>query len=185
MSNKTRITTEQLIARKGGWTTYINAAGTQVKARNSAVEVIDETESARVAQPKAKPAKPPREPRITRAGRVSEAREDLDADEEDDSEEGDGKRRIGNTRHDCSHYAKTKSAKGNKTLDSGDGLAVELRGMELEDVYARAAKELNESVKSLHQRYDALNPGMQRMNLGNRMRAALKKRTAVVADSAK
>jgi hypothetical protein len=173
--SKTQITKEQLIARKGGWTSYYNAAGNAVKARNSAVEVVGEDESARSPAPKApKPAK------------LSKRRQELGEEEDEGEDElDDGKRRVGNTRHDCSAYVKTKSASGNKTLDSGDALAIELRGLDLDAVYKRASKELGETMVSLHQRYDVLNPGMQRMNLGNRIRAVLRKREAVVADSAK
>ena len=47
-------------------------------------------------------------------------------------------------------------------------------GFTLDEVYKLAAKELKESEKDLRARYRHLNPGMQRMNLGNRMRAAAK-----------
>ena len=60
------------------------------------------------------------------------------------------------------------------TLDIGDATAKRLRGFTLDEVYKLAAKELKESEKDLRARYRHLNPGMQRMNLGNRMRAAAK-----------
>ena len=179
---KISVTADQLVERKGGWTTYLNAKGNVCKARNTEIEVTDGNESARSPAPTGdKPLKVgkathrPQKPRITAAGKVTEAREDLDEDEEDDSIK---LRRIGNTKHDCSHYERTTSAGGNKTLDSGDELATELRGFTLDEVYAKAAKVLGESRASLEQRYSKLNPGMQRMNLGNRMRAALKKKQA-------
>lgn len=87
-------------------------------------------------------------------------------------------RRIGNRRYDCSNYVRKIGGKtnvsnsGNATMDNGDALAKKLRGAALEDVYAEAAKVLGESVSALQARYKHLNPGMQRMNLGNRMRAA-------------
>lgn len=88
-------------------------------------------------------------------------------------------RRVGDRRYDCSGYVRKvggkalKSASGNATMDNGDDVAKQLRGLDLEDVYAAAAKLLGESKTSLVQRYAHLNPGMQRMNLGNRMRAAM------------
>lgn len=87
-------------------------------------------------------------------------------------------RRIGNRRYDCSRYVRKVNGKanvsnaGNATMDNGDALAKKLRGAALEDVYAEAAKILGESVSALQAKYKHLNVGMQRMNLGNRMRAA-------------
>lgn len=87
-------------------------------------------------------------------------------------------RRIGNRRYDCSSYVRkvngraNVSASGNATMDNGDALAKSLRGLELDDVYAQASKVLGESQAALRAKYEHLNPGMQRMNLGNRMRAA-------------
>lgn len=83
-------------------------------------------------------------------------------------------KRVGDKDHkvDLSHYAKVKSASGNASLDNGDEVAKKLRGAELDDVYKAAAKLLKEPVPALKARYKHLNPGMQRMNLGNRMRGA-------------
>ncbi len=83
-------------------------------------------------------------------------------------------KRVGDKDHkvDLSHYSKVKSASGNASLDNGDDVAKRLRGMELDDVYSLASKTLKEPVKALRERYKKLNPGMQRMNLGNRIRGA-------------
>lgn len=83
-------------------------------------------------------------------------------------------RRIGAKEHRVSvaHYSKTVANSGHSSLDCGDGIAARLRGMALEDVYEEAAKVLAVDVAELKTRYAKLNPGMQRMNLGNRMRAA-------------
>ena len=61
---------------------------------------------------------------------------------------------------------------GRKSLDNGDDLAVKLRGMKLDELFKLASKELGVTQKELHEKYDRLNPGMQRMNLGNRIRGA-------------
>lgn len=75
-----------------------------------------------------------------------------------------------------------KTAAGNKTIDCGDKLADKLRGKTLDEVYSMAVDVLNKAleegekphtVKSLKAKYEKLNVGMQRMNLGNRMRAIL------------
>ena len=53
-----------------------------------------------------------------------------------------------------------------------------LRGKSLDAVYKLAAKKLGEDEKKLHGRYQHLNLGIQRMNLGNRIRAASKEVSA-------
>lgn len=68
------------------------------------------------------------------------------------------------------HDVRTES--GRKAYDIGDKVADRLRGKTLEEAYVIAAKALNESVKELASRYGHLNPGQQRMCLGNRMRNA-------------
>lgn len=77
---------------------------------------------------------------------------------------------------------KTKTAGGNLTIDNGDKLADRLRSKTLPEVYEEAVKVLNTAledgekpltVQALKLKYGKLNLGMQRMNLGNRMRAAL------------
>jgi hypothetical protein len=94
------------------------------------------------------------------------------------SEGGITNRRVGNRRYDCSRYVRKVSGKllksvgGHATMDNGDDVARQLRGAELDDVYAAAAKLLGETQTALRTKYKHLNPGMQRMNLGNRMRAA-------------
>jgi len=74
------------------------------------------------------------------------------------------------------HKVKTGSGKS-YAIDNNDDLASELRGMGLEDVYKLAVERLAEqgeevTVEQLQERYGNLNPGMQRMNLGNRIRGA-------------
>lgn len=82
-------------------------------------------------------------------------------------------RRVGDRKYNCTNYVKTVSAGGHFTLNNGDQLAQKLHGKELDDVYSIAAKELNETIKSLKAKYGHLNVGMQRMNLGNRIRGAM------------
>lgn len=87
-------------------------------------------------------------------------------------------RRIGNRRYDCSQYVRrigkqlNVSAAGNATMDNGDALAKQLRGAELDEVYRQASAILGVPQTELRAKYKHLNVGMQRMNLGNRMRAA-------------
>lgn len=76
---------------------------------------------------------------------------------------------------DVSHYMKgaAKTVSGNKTHDSGDEVATKYRGLAIDLVYADAAKVLGVPVNELLNKYSKLNLGMQRMNLGNRVRAKL------------
>ena len=69
------------------------------------------------------------------------------------------------------HHSDIKTPSGRKTLDVGDDTAVLLRGKTLDEAYALTAKALKEDEHELRARYAKLNPGMQRMNLGNRLRA--------------
>lgn len=93
-------------------------------------------------------------------------------------EGGLSNRRIGDRRYDCTRYVRkigdrpNTSAAGNATMDNGDALARKLRGTDLDEAYAQAAKILGVTQKELRDKYGHLNVGMQRMNLGNRIRAA-------------
>ena len=80
-------------------------------------------------------------------------------------------RKIVDRRVDLSHYERIK-VEGRRVLDCADSVAKYLRTMNLEQVYAHAAQQLNVSEDELRQKYGHLNPGMQRMNLGNRIRSA-------------
>lgn len=74
---------------------------------------------------------------------------------------------------DSAYLGKYQSYKrGTKSsFDNGDGVASVLRDLTLELVYKAVAKEVQESVEALRARYGHLNAGMQRMNLGNKLRA--------------
>lgn len=67
-----------------------------------------------------------------------------------------------------------KTVNGNPSIDNDDEVARKFRGKDLDAVYALTAKALGLTEKELRDRYKNLNLGMQRMNLGNRFRAALR-----------
>lgn len=93
--------------------------------------------------------------------------------------EGAVLKRVGDKQFDLSDYQAVKSAGGNSSLDCGDHVAKDLRGMELEDVYKQYAKVFGkEDAAAMRKRYARLNAGMQRMNLGNRLRAAVRQGAA-------
>lgn len=75
------------------------------------------------------------------------------------------------------NYVKTKEIKtktGRTSVDTGDATAVRLRGQSLEKTFEEASKATGFSVNDLIKRYEKLNPGMQRMNLGNLIRGVAK-----------
>jgi hypothetical protein len=76
---------------------------------------------------------------------------------------------------DVSKYQKVKSASGGASLNNGDEVAQALTGATLDEVYRLASKALGETQKALKEKYEHLNEGMQRMNLGNRIRGAVAK----------
>lgn len=79
-------------------------------------------------------------------------------------------RTVAGREHDISGYEKVKNASGHTSYDNGDDVATTLRGKTLDEVYVAAAKKLKEPEKDLRAKYKHLNPGMQRMSLGNRLR---------------
>ena len=86
-----------------------------------------------------------------------------------------GLRTCGNTQYDPNRYVKAKSINGNYTLNNGDSMAMVWAEMTLDSIYSLAATLLSVSEQELRTKYNHLNPGMQRMNLGNRVRSAAKK----------
>lgn len=94
---------------------------------------------------------------------------------DDDEEPDDGSTRI---RANLENYESVKAASGNRSYDNADTVAEMFRGKTLEQVYTLAARDLKANgetgitIKSLKERYENLNPGHQRMCVGNRVRAA-------------
>lgn len=84
-------------------------------------------------------------------------------------------RHVGESTYNPDHYHKTKSANNNASLDNGDMTAIVLRGLDIDAVYAVVAEGTGKSVDELKARYNHLNIGMQRMNLGNILRSTAKK----------
>lgn len=82
--------------------------------------------------------------------------------------------RVKDTTFDLSRYfvSDIKTVGGRRTLDCADEIAARLRGKSIEEVYAWAAEVLECSEDALRKQYGHLNLGMQRMNLGNRIRGA-------------
>ncbi len=65
-------------------------------------------------------------------------------------------------------YQKSKTASGSSSLNNGDEVAVALEGLTNEEVFQLADQIIPDN--DFTDRYSKLNPGMQRMNIGNRLR---------------
>lgn len=63
--------------------------------------------------------------------------------------------------------------KAKSVIDNGDDVASLLRGRSLDEVYKVVAKQTKVAESDLRSRYEHLNVGMQRMCIGNKLRAAL------------
>jgi hypothetical protein len=83
-----------------------------------------------------------------------------------------GARTIGGKVVNLSQYQKAKTATGGTSLNCGDQVADLLAGKDLDAVYDIASKKTGVSSRDLKAKYGSLNPGMQRMALGNRIRGA-------------
>lgn len=168
-------TTHKIAERKGAWVrvfmgdgtikSFRGAQFTYVDAPDTAVTAEEAFGAANARRPAPVPASAASAPKRARetAPRAPRARKPL-------SERKNGK-------VDALYlqfYKQYRRQDGVLSVDNGDDVAAKLRGMDLVRVYAYAAGVLNESVEGLKARYEHLNPGMQRMNLGNRVRAFLK-----------
>jgi hypothetical protein len=91
---------------------------------------------------------------------------------------GDGIPRICGNEFNFGKYVvhEAKTASGRPYVDIDDEVANMLRGKTLPQIYHIVAKKLKVTEESLTAKYTHLNIGMQRMNLGNRLRKALKDR---------
>lgn len=158
-------TTAILISRSGGWATIQTKDGNQYKYRSGQVievpfdtpdEILDiqsVPKELRKYIPKAPPPKP--EPVRTVATHIKI-----------------GRMMVPKDRYQVTRDVKTSS--GRVSVDNGDPVANALRGLPLPAVYRMVADKLEIPLPELEARYRHLNPGMQRMNLGNVYRKAVR-----------
>ena len=78
-------------------------------------------------------------------------------------------------------YVSTRAASGAKSLSNGDDIAICLTGLTLDQVYEVADKILDVE-EDLRAKYKERNAGMQRMIVGNRIRAFVKSEKDGTAD---
>lgn len=76
---------------------------------------------------------------------------------------------------DRNKYVSARSASGAKSLNNGDEVAIALAGLAIETLYKVADSICGDAAKEFRTKYAKLNVGMQRMNLGNRIRGAITK----------
>ena len=161
-----------VVAVNGGWTTIKFADGTEKKVRNGQLSEVVVGPDRRQSQPVKKETKVEAQTQETSKPtppvRVAAPAHFV-------GEVAPGKQaRIKDTRFDLSRYyiSDTKTSTGRRTIDCADEVAAELRGLPIDEVYAKAAATLGMEESVLRSTYGHLNIGMQRMNLGNRIRGA-------------
>lgn len=166
-----------IVSTSGGWTTIINEVGVQSKIRNSKLSCVDILPVAE--------AEPQDDFEVERSEFDDPDHNDVpdgfntlnDVKEEliDDLPTKRKLRHVKNSTYNPEDMRKLTSAAGNLSYDCGDGVARQLERKSLMEVYEIAAAKLGISQEQLVAKYQHLNPGMQRMNLGNRIRAAASK----------
>jgi hypothetical protein len=150
----------ELVEVKGSWAT-VTVDGETHKVRKSALALNDD------------------------ANPDESALEDLLTDEDELSDDAEVKSGDVFPKGIRETYVKGVTETGRSFIDCGDELATQLRDATLEEVAKRAEQVLGQrTAKGWIALYTtdreavgkaALNPGMVRMNLGNRIRAAIKK----------
>lgn len=76
---------------------------------------------------------------------------------------------------DLDKYVNGVSGSGKRTKRADDPVAEALDGFTLDETYGVASRMTDITQKDLKEKYGHLNVGMQRMNLGNRIRGAVAK----------
>lgn len=165
VTNKDGTTTKALfVSAKAGWTN-VTVKGEPLKVRSNAVALDISKADLKKAEAAARKAEKD-------AAKAAKA---------ESGEDGDDERLVP---ADLTHYVlhETTTASGRKHIDVDDEVAAKLRTMTLPEMYKHAAEVLDETAKSLIAQYQHLNNGMQRMNLGNRIRKAMRVAAEVQAE---
>ncbi len=172
MSDKITLTPDQIISRKGGWITYIDSNGTQRKGRAKGIMVQGEMPPHVEAAIEKGPT--PSEEKEMAAAKKSKAK----AKAKKTNGSAGGVRTIGGKSFDLTRYEKVKAPGGGVSYNNGDQVATLLHGKDLDAVYKLVAQKTKTDEKELRSKYKSLNVGMQRMNLGNRLRKVLMPKAA-------
>ena len=141
----------EVLMINGGWST-IRLQGGQKKVRNSEISSVKEVKHAQKAPPKAAREKKPIDINTRKNGKVDSLY--------------------------LLQYVSTRVTRSDgglkRALDCGDEVASKMRAMTIDEVFTFAAKTCKTDEKALRAKYAGLNLGMQRMNLGNLVRKALR-----------
>ena len=149
-------TTVRVIAVNGGWTQVeIVATGEVTKVRNGALSDHREEKAAKVAKP---------------------AREKIAIEDRKN-----GKVDPLYLQFYQSYTATLVDGSKKRSIDKGDEVAVKMRALTLSGVYAYASSVTHTPVSTLCDRFGHLNPGMQRMSLGNMVRKHIKMESEATA----
>ena len=108
----------------------------------------------------------------------------LAAEESDEGEEDGKEEPLSRIKKYVKNYETVLASSGKKSKDSGDRVAVELRGLTLDAVYGAVATALDTDVETLIAKYCHLNEGQQRMCLGNRLRGLYRRQEAAAEAAA-
>ena len=157
-------TNEQVtvLSVSGGWTTVCDQAGTEKKVRNGALtEPVEITAPTTAKLVKAKAEKVAKEPKAPRAKKPL-------------NERLNGVVESLYLQFYQGYTTTRKDGTKVRSMDKGDSVAQSLRGLSMQDVYKEAAKITHIGVADLTARFSHLNPGMQRMSLGNMIRRSLR-----------
>lgn len=162
----------EILSVSGGWTTVRDQAGVEKKVRNGALtEPVEITAPTTTKLAKAKAEKAPKAPKEPKAPR---AKKPL-------TERLNGVVESLYLQFYQGYTTTRKDGTKVRSMDKGDSVAQSLRGLSIEDVYKQAAKITHIGVLELQARFSHLNPGMQRMNLGNMIRKAMREEVAANA----
>jgi hypothetical protein len=173
----------EIVAVNGGWTTVqtMDAATREFKVRNGALSghaalsgitaelAMQKAETVRTYNAdgtgpvaKVKAAKAAKEPAAPKAPRAKM----------DPSERKNGAVDPLYLPQYTTYSAVRKDGTKIRSIDKGDAIALALRGADLITVYKDVAAATGTAIVELRERFAHLNPGMQRMNLGNMLRRA-------------
>lgn len=156
----------QVVSINGGWTTVrtVGADSREMKVRNGALSGHT-TVTGKVAEhvatntkAKAKKDKAPAQPRAKKSP----------------DERLNGVVYSGYLPQYEAYSIQLSDGTKKRSIDKGDNVALLLRKLTLDVVYETAANATGISQQGLRDRFAHLNPGMQRMNLGNMIRRVMK-----------
>ena len=167
----------EIVAVNGGWTTVhtLGADTREMKVRNGALSghTTLSNQAAQLATAKAEDARTVRSydkngGPVTALKKAKEAKEPRA--KKPVEERLNGVVYAGYLPQYETYQTALRDGTTRRSIDKGDAVALQLRGMTLIEVYKFVAAQTGLGLKDLTARFEHLNPGMQRMNLGNMIR---------------